>query len=282
MGQEIMLKKGDLGSDGAVKSDANKARYDLIPATPLDLLARIYTMGAKKYADRNWEKGMAWGRVFAAIMRHLWAFWRGEDLDPESGLPHPAHAANLLAQRFIVSVEHVAVSTSYLSDINMMDEYSKELPQLTQNFTTNCLIVGRVIEQSRNLDVRLVLSDRKSHCDTLWAMLVAWGHKPTILTGDVPDAERKQVVQDFNAGKIKILISTMQLVSEGIDVAGITTLFPSTPIKWSARVLQTVGHAMRQALGKSAARIIDFVDISVPVLYASYMQRALTLKRLRG
>ena len=75
------------------KYDGDKERYDLIPAGPLNTLAQVYTMGAKKYDDRNWEKGIKWGRIFAAIMRHLWAFWRGEDLDQESGLPHPVHAA---------------------------------------------------------------------------------------------------------------------------------------------------------------------------------------------
>lgn len=76
-----------------VKHDADKARYDLIPAYPLDELVKVYTFGATKYADHNWRKGLAWSRVFAAIMRHLWAFWRGEDNDPETGLPHPVHAA---------------------------------------------------------------------------------------------------------------------------------------------------------------------------------------------
>jgi hypothetical protein len=76
-----------------VKFDTGKARYDLIPSTPLELLAQVYTMGAVKYADRNWEKGISWGRVFSAVMRHLWAFWRGENIDKESGLPHTVHAA---------------------------------------------------------------------------------------------------------------------------------------------------------------------------------------------
>ena len=75
------------------KNDAGKTRYDLIPPEALDMIAQIYTFGAAKYDDRNWEKGLSWGRCFAAAMRHLWAFWRGEDLDPESGLPHTAHAA---------------------------------------------------------------------------------------------------------------------------------------------------------------------------------------------
>lgn len=76
-----------------VKHDQEKARFDLIPAGPLYQLAEIYTFGARKYKDRNWEKGIRWGRIFAAIMRHLWKFWRGEWADEESEMPHLAHAA---------------------------------------------------------------------------------------------------------------------------------------------------------------------------------------------
>ena len=38
--------------------------------------------------DRNWEQGFKWGRVFAALMRHAWAWWRGERLDPVDGQNH--------------------------------------------------------------------------------------------------------------------------------------------------------------------------------------------------
>lgn len=77
----------------AAKHDAEKERFDLIPPEELWTLAEVYTHGAEKYEDRNWEKGLKWGRVFAAVMRHLWRFWAGEEDDAESGLPHLAHAA---------------------------------------------------------------------------------------------------------------------------------------------------------------------------------------------
>lgn len=77
----------------ARKDDHGKLRFDLIPPGPLQQLAEVYTVGAAKYGDRNWEQGLAWGRVFAAIQRHLWAFWGGEAQDPEDGLSHLAHAA---------------------------------------------------------------------------------------------------------------------------------------------------------------------------------------------
>jgi hypothetical protein len=85
------------------KCDQNKPRYDLVPPEALDALARVLTLGAAKYTDRNWEAGMAWGRPFAACMRHLWAWWGGESRDPESGLSHLAHALCCVA--FLIAYE---------------------------------------------------------------------------------------------------------------------------------------------------------------------------------
>jgi hypothetical protein len=75
------------------KDDSGKLRYDLIPPRSLEALAHVYTIGAKKYAARNWEKGITWGRVFAAMMRHSWAWWRGEKFDPVDGQHHLASVA---------------------------------------------------------------------------------------------------------------------------------------------------------------------------------------------
>jgi len=84
------MKKQEL-TEGT-KYDAGKPRFELIPTYPIRMLAAVYTMGAKKYADENWRQGIAWGRIYGALQRHLTAFWEGENLDPESGLPHLAHA----------------------------------------------------------------------------------------------------------------------------------------------------------------------------------------------
>ena len=72
------------------KDDTGKLRFDLIPVRPLEEVARVYTIGAAKYDDRNWENGLSWGRVFAALMRHAWAWWRRERLDQTDGQHHLA------------------------------------------------------------------------------------------------------------------------------------------------------------------------------------------------
>jgi hypothetical protein len=75
------------------KNDGGKLRFDLLPVEPLKQVVHVYTMGAAKYTDRNWEKGMRWGRIFAALMRHAWAWWAGERNDPVDGQHHLASVA---------------------------------------------------------------------------------------------------------------------------------------------------------------------------------------------
>lgn len=83
----------ELKQDSGNKFDGEKVRTDLLSVQAMLGTAEILTMGARKYGDRNWEKGLSFFRVYGAILRHLWAWWLGEDLDKESGKNHLHHAA---------------------------------------------------------------------------------------------------------------------------------------------------------------------------------------------
>jgi hypothetical protein len=116
MGKLEQLRENDDLSKGGVKFDKGKTRWSLIkpswlrelaekitakPTLRLHLLPTslviavtdILTIGAKKYAERNWEKGMPWSRAYDAMCRHLNAWADQEDLDPDTGRNHLWHAA---------------------------------------------------------------------------------------------------------------------------------------------------------------------------------------------
>jgi hypothetical protein len=86
---------GDVNStargSGARYNDG-KVALELIPGVALEDCARVFDYGRKKYAAWNWAKGMQWMVPFGCLLRHLYAWARGEDNDPESGLPHLGHA----------------------------------------------------------------------------------------------------------------------------------------------------------------------------------------------
>lgn len=75
------------------------------PTRALEAVAEVYGYGEKKYASRNWERGYAWSLSIDSCYRHLVAFIGGQTHDPESGLPHLAHALfHVLA--LLTFVEH--------------------------------------------------------------------------------------------------------------------------------------------------------------------------------
>lgn len=74
-----------------VKHDSEKIRVDLLDAQALEGLAAVLTFGAKKYNAHNWRGGISYSRLIGALLRHTFAILRGEDNDPESGLPHIDH-----------------------------------------------------------------------------------------------------------------------------------------------------------------------------------------------
>lgn len=86
------MEKDNINDKGeGLRKNAGKIRYDLLPSHATEQLARVLTKGAEKYAPRNWEKGMNWSTVLGSMMRHVEAFKKGEDYDPETGLLHTAH-----------------------------------------------------------------------------------------------------------------------------------------------------------------------------------------------
>lgn len=68
-------------------------QYSLVPVVPLREVARVYGHGAVKYAPNNWRLGYPFAWSLDSLGRHIEAFKEGEDLNPETGLHHLAHAA---------------------------------------------------------------------------------------------------------------------------------------------------------------------------------------------
>lgn len=83
--EKQVLKAGE-------KHDNGKLRWELLPYDSAEGIVKVLTLGAQKYSPRNWECGIEYGRVYGAVMRHVSAWWRGENTDPESGLSHLDHA----------------------------------------------------------------------------------------------------------------------------------------------------------------------------------------------
>jgi len=86
-----MVKKVKPGE--GLKYDDEKLRWDLLPYEIMEEVVKVLTFGAQKYKINNWKKVECGKmRYFAAAMRHLVAWYKGEENDSETGLNHLAHA----------------------------------------------------------------------------------------------------------------------------------------------------------------------------------------------
>jgi hypothetical protein len=95
--------------DEASKFDTDKDPWHLLPWDAVRGIVKILAFGAKKYAPRNWEKGMAWSRPYDALLRHVTAWHEREDKDSETGYSHLWHAGCCIV--FLIAYEIRGIGT---------------------------------------------------------------------------------------------------------------------------------------------------------------------------
>ena len=181
---------------------------------------------------------------------------------------HEIASAGLVESGDVLAADVVIRETEFRPYFDPVSEYSRMLSELTEDKERNLLIVKDVAATLRESHgVCLVLSDRKAHCENL-RVLLKYRHQITaeVLTGDVSSKDRKTLTARLQAGDIKVLIATGQLIGEGFDCPQLETLFLVTPIRFSGRLLQYLGRVLRPAPGKRGARVFDYVDIHVDTL----------------
>lgn len=90
---------------------------DVMPALK-DMVA-VMEFGANKYERNNWKKGFPKEKLLDSLMRHLDAFYSGENIDPESGLHH---------------VGHILCNAAFLGyHFGSNSDYWKQLVEITNN-----------------------------------------------------------------------------------------------------------------------------------------------------
>lgn len=79
-------------ASGAMREKLAALPYDLIPYQELsEAYSRVAEHGAVKYAPWNWSKGLPRVQLLGSLLRHSFAYLRGEERDKDSGLLHTDH-----------------------------------------------------------------------------------------------------------------------------------------------------------------------------------------------
>lgn len=76
----------------ATREKKDAIPYDLVPYQEMtDAFVRVAEFGAKKYDAWNWSLGLKRVQILSSLLRHTFAYLRGEERDRESGLLHTDH-----------------------------------------------------------------------------------------------------------------------------------------------------------------------------------------------
>ena len=148
--------------------------------------------------------------------------------------------------------------------------YQALITALTKNEGRNRMIADdilKVVSEQPDGTV-LVVSDRVSHCKVFIDLLSRHQVEVRLLTGQTPPDKRSAIVDEVQAGNVQVLVATLQLISEGFDCSGLSSLFLTTPITFEGRLLQVIGRIMRPAENKTPC-VYDYIDHNVAPLRRS-------------
>jgi hypothetical protein len=75
----------------ADRFNAGKTQWSMVDFKSMEDMVRVLEFGVNKYSRDNWKKGLKTTEIVDSMLRHIYAYLDGEDVDPESGINHTGH-----------------------------------------------------------------------------------------------------------------------------------------------------------------------------------------------
>lgn len=165
-----------------------------------------------------------------------------------------------------------------LGDDAPIQEVYRALAEDEERNRRICDDVREAVAERRNC---IVLTEWRDHLDRLAAMLEPSGARAIVLHGGVKKKERLARIAELNAARRDepvLVLATGTLVGEGFDLPRLDTLVLAFPISFRGKVIQYAGRILRSCEEKTAVRMYDYRDGSVPVLARMQTRRQRTLE----
>jgi superfamily II DNA or RNA helicase len=172
-------------------------------------------------------------------------------------------------QKYKVVYEYQEEKDMALFESDGTIEFATLVSYLTHCVDRNISIVDYVCrlinDEGRKVSI---LSQSVEHCSTLAKMLEEKGIKARCVTGKTKKSERKDALE--NTDDWDVIVATIQLFKEGIDIKSLDTVIITTPMKDEAAIEQACGRCERYMAGKTQPLFVYVLDKNFKYCYGAF------------
>lgn len=136
---------------------------------------------------------------------------------------------------------------------------------------------NKVVDIAKQYDRVMIIVKHLAHLQDFAEHNDITGLRYGVLHGSMSKKERKQTLDKFRSGDIRVLIGTTQIVSEGLDIPELDCVINASGNKGEVKTIQSLGRVLRKAAGKTVCEYHDFID-DCPYLDDASKSRVRTMK----
>lgn len=180
-----------------------------------------------------------------------------------------------------LTAEHVPmeIMTEFSYDTLNEDgtiEYNLLIDYLSQNEYRNQCIIDNVIKCNEEGRKQALLCLRVAHCELLYEKLKEKGLRVELITGKTAAKKRESALNETD--NWDVIISTISLFKEGINIKALDSVHLCSPAKDKSAVIQACGRCERVMEGKKEPKFFDYIDVKFPYCVSAYKKRKSYLK----
>lgn len=146
-----------------------------------------------------------------------------------------------------------------------VDSWTEFLNVLVDDESRNLIIIGHAIKASQSMGT-VILCAQVRHCELLASLCNDRGVKALVLHGQLPTKQRAERMSQ--ASEAPLIIGTLSLLSEGIDLPHLSALIFGAPVSAvidkenpaATRLIQSIGRCRRPYPNKKKAYVMDIID----------------------
>lgn len=140
--------------------------------------------------------------------------------------------------------------------INETEKYSIFYKEFIQNNLKRNNLIKKIVEKNKDKKI-LILTKLVEHGQEL-SVLLGGKH----LYGGTNKKDREEILNEFKNGSNNILVSTISIFAEGVDIPQLDGVINASGNKGDVKTIQSLGRALRKLEGKDNAFYYDFIDES--------------------